>query len=396
MGRMNGLGKLIRDEAPWVEIVHCFNHRMELAIKDTVTTTTFYHNIYEMLTKLYYLDQKSPKPIQQLRELNDAFKKSIPKPTKPMGHGGWILNSSYGKNIGKLWALYMTHLEQLANSDSQPKKQEKIKGYLNKWQDAGSTIHKAIFIDILSPLQRLSLSMQHENHDSVKIIYRINEFTWAMSKLQLIVENLLDGNENQVKTCLQNFISYVKKNNDQYFYQDIKLHKYGTTIAQVRDIYSSTIIKYIFKGRSKVFFSIGFSNIQNIPLLLDTSAWPKDDLANFADKEINELSDHFDALLEKNGCDVQSINKEWICLKLFILTILQNNQNESYLGIWCRSFANKELMSDYKNVMHLFEILLVVLFTNTIVGRLFSHMNQVKTDFCNKLSRARLDTSASW
>ena len=67
MGRMNGLGKLVRDEATWVEIVHCFNHRL-----DAFTTTTFYHNIDEMLTKLYYLYQKSPKRLQQLRELNDA------------------------------------------------------------------------------------------------------------------------------------------------------------------------------------------------------------------------------------------------------------------------------------------------------------------------------------
>ena len=99
----------------------------------------------------------------------------------------------------------------------------------------------AIFIDILSPLQRLSLPMQHKNHDPVKIICRINEFSWATSKLWLIVENLLDGDENQVKMCLQNFISNVKKNNDEYFYQDIKLHKYETTIAQARDLYSSAI-----------------------------------------------------------------------------------------------------------------------------------------------------------
>ena len=52
MGRMNGLGKLVRDEAPWVEIVHFFNHRLELAIKGAFATTKFYHNIYEMLTKL--------------------------------------------------------------------------------------------------------------------------------------------------------------------------------------------------------------------------------------------------------------------------------------------------------------------------------------------------------
>ena len=95
----------------------------------------------------------------------------------------------------------------------------------------------AISIDILSPLRRLSLSMRHENHDLVKIIRRINEFTWAMSKLRLIMGNSLDGNENQVKRYLQNFISNVKKNNAEYFYQDIKLHKYETTIARERYLF---------------------------------------------------------------------------------------------------------------------------------------------------------------
>ena len=42
--------------------------------------------------------------------------------------------------------------------------------------------------------------------------------------------------------------------------------------------------------------------------------------------------------------------------------------------------------------MPLFEILLVVPFTNAIVERLFLCMNHVKTDFRNRLSRSRLDT----
>ena len=54
---------------------------------------------------------------------------------------------------------YITHLEQLAHSNSQAKKREEIKGYLNKWQDASYMIHMAILIDILSPLRRLNLSM---------------------------------------------------------------------------------------------------------------------------------------------------------------------------------------------------------------------------------------------
>ena len=208
MGRMNGLGKLPRDEAPWVEIVHCFNI-LELAIKDTFTNTTFYDTTDEMLTKLYYLYQKSLKRLQQIREFNDAYEKSIPKPTKAYGSKWVDFKCQATERIFGNYGPDMTHLEQLAHSDSQPKKREEIKDYLNKWQDAGYVIHMAIFIDILSTLRRLSLSMQHENHDPVKIICHINEFTWAMSKLQLIVENSLDGNENQVKACLQNFISNV-------------------------------------------------------------------------------------------------------------------------------------------------------------------------------------------
>ena len=78
--------------------------------------------------------------------------------------------------------------------------------------------------------------------------------------------------------------------------------------------------------------------------------------------------------------------------KAFYFAYFAKQSEESYLEIWCRSFANTELMSDCKNVMHLFEILLVVPFANAIVECLFSCMNRVKTDFGNRLSRSRLDT----
>ena len=65
--------------------MHCFNHRLELATKDAFTTFTIYHNIDEMFTKLYYFYQESPKRLQQLRELNGAYEKSIPKQTKAYG-----------------------------------------------------------------------------------------------------------------------------------------------------------------------------------------------------------------------------------------------------------------------------------------------------------------------
>ena len=54
---------------------------------------------------------------------------------------------------------YMTHLEQLAHTNSQLNKCEGIKGFVNKWKDTGYLMHIAIFIDILSLMCRLSFSL---------------------------------------------------------------------------------------------------------------------------------------------------------------------------------------------------------------------------------------------
>ena len=135
--------------------------------------------------------------------------------------------------------------------------------------------------------------------------------------------------------------------------------------------------------------SVVFSSIL---LLLDTKSWPKDDFVSFGNREINKLTEHYMALLKKkNGCDVTKISGKWTCLKTYIFPMLHNSHNKSYLGIWHRIFTNNEVIAECQNIMHIFEILMIVPFTNTIVERLFSQMNRVKTDFHNRLSRSRLD-----
>ncbi len=60
-GIHRGLGARIRELAPWLTVVHCFNHRLELAVKDAFKGT-FFNEIDTMLLKLYYLYKKSSKP----------------------------------------------------------------------------------------------------------------------------------------------------------------------------------------------------------------------------------------------------------------------------------------------------------------------------------------------
>ena len=57
-------------------------------------------------------------------------------------------------------------------------------------------MHIAIFMDILSLMYQLSLSLQRDKHDPVKVTTHLNEFTWTMSKLCLIIENSLDEDDD--------------------------------------------------------------------------------------------------------------------------------------------------------------------------------------------------------
>ena len=60
MGPLNGLGKVVKDSALWLQLVHCFNHSIELAF-DTLP----FGDIDNMLMKLYY--EKSPKRYRELK-----------------------------------------------------------------------------------------------------------------------------------------------------------------------------------------------------------------------------------------------------------------------------------------------------------------------------------------
>ena len=80
----NDVGVLIQAGSPWHQVMHCFNHRLDLAIKDAFKNDNF-NKIDEMLMKFYYLYQKSPKRLRKLKRIANAWENSVPKPFKSYG-----------------------------------------------------------------------------------------------------------------------------------------------------------------------------------------------------------------------------------------------------------------------------------------------------------------------
>ena len=72
-----GLGTLIK-QAPWQRLVHCFNHRVEMAIKDSFADSRF--TSVDNLLELYYLCEKSPKLLREPQTLVEVVDKTVSKP----------------------------------------------------------------------------------------------------------------------------------------------------------------------------------------------------------------------------------------------------------------------------------------------------------------------------
>ena len=287
---------------------------------------------------------------------------------------------------------YIAHLESLCHTDSQALKRAELVGQAKKWKDATYPMYMAIYLDILSPICRISVAMQSDFHDPVKVVKRIKEFRWTMAKLVLVLDEALDK-EGSALTHFTKLMKKIKvKENGKHEYQGVQLKYYNRSFQSVRDHYLitvSNICECVEQRFENLFDSPVFESVESV---LDTCTWPIDgDCVQFGNKEIDRLVNHYKDLLSLNGCEVNKVSEEWLTLKAHVIPIIKNHKKVKYHQIWKKVFENSDLKKECENVLHVIEILLIIPFTNAKVERLFSRMNRVKTIERNRLGRDRLD-----
>ena len=96
----------------------------------------------------------------------------------------------------ELYGPLIGHIESLSQTDSQPKRRAQLIGFIKRWKNASLPLLMSIYLDVLSPMHRLSLSFQNNLHDPVKAVRRVKEFTWTMAKQQILIENTLDSKDS--------------------------------------------------------------------------------------------------------------------------------------------------------------------------------------------------------
>ena len=349
-GIHNGLGAKMRESTAWFSTIHCFNHSLELAVKATFNTT-FFKEVDNMLLKLFYLYRESPKRLRELKMFGEMYDQSIPKLYKSYGTT-WIAHEVKAMEIAlNNNGIYIKHLESLANTDSQALKRAEIAGEVKSKKNGKFLIHLAIYLDVLTPLKVMGLGFQKEKHDPTEAVRRIKEFTWTMTKLQLLIDASLDSDNGGRLTHLTKLFKEVDENN---MYQEVKLVNFKIHKKSASAFYKEIITKLAEKMEDR--FKVVFTSpiFENLILVLDVSMRPLEVniLSSYYNDEIFAVTNHYEQLLTQNGCDIFQIPMERDRLKSYLIPILKSQSKVDYLEVWKGIFKNKGVVREYKNVLH--------------------------------------------
>lgn len=173
----------------------------------------------------------------------------------------------------------------------------KFKGYLMKWQNARIPLLACLFVEVLSPAKVLSQAFQSESIDIVSSASKIEQ-------AQKQLERLRNKDVYDLPT-LKRFLAKVTENDENFFYQDVKLHSY---IAAKRSLQNH---KQVLLGKVTTSLENRLKLAENeyvksSAIILNTEGWERQDKdgnpdVTFADDCLTQIYDHFKEPLTKAG-----------------------------------------------------------------------------------------------
>ena len=205
---------------------------MELACKSAFISPLF-TNIAEMLLRLFYIYERSPKKSYELSNIVDdlrcvfEFPKGGHLPVRSHGTR-WITHKRKAlQRVLDRYGAYIHHLSTLTEDRAlKPDDRQRLKGYLLKWKQPKMLIGCAMCVEALKPVSLFSLSLQKEGADIVNSI----ENTLKSIKTLKPTSELAPGEWSTVKSLKRR----LKDVGDQKEYQGVALQDFNRTLEQCK------------------------------------------------------------------------------------------------------------------------------------------------------------------
>ena len=387
-----GLRGHLEKSVPWVVVIWCLAHRLELSLKDALKGTLF-SSIDDMLLRAYYLYHKSPKKCRELDEVVASLQLCLEDSEMPTSSAGGNrpIRACGTRFVGhKVTAIrrfidrfgaYLGHLTTLIEDPSTKSPEKaKLKGYILKWRDAKMILGCALFLDLLKPAATLCKALQNDELSVPSAIEAILHTTKSL-------ENLKDKNFDDYPT-VKRVCTSIQSSDDQCTYQGTKLDNYEGALTYLRSHCSewNESIMTCLKQRVKAQHTDLLTNSLTI---LATQGWEKTEGVEFSRETLDSIVTQFSTPLAKAGIDTNALQEEWEDMVDYAKRYL-NIVQEDPSTIWWKLF-NAACSKKWENILGVVELLYCLPMSNGRVERIFSTLKVIKSDRRTCLSENHLD-----
>eukprot|EP00731_Ephydatia_muelleri_P017065 Em0010g163a len=386
-----GLRGHLEESMPWIVVFWCLSHRLELALKDALKNT-YFSTVDDMLLKLYFLYEKSPKKCREIEDIVAELKACLEPSEMPRSRGIKPLRACGTRFIAhKLAALervvnrlgaYLNHLAILSEDPSMKSTdRQKMKGYLQQWHNAKVLYGCALFHDLLKPAAILCVALQN---DEVSIIGAIEAFL----KTKKAMEKVRDMAFEDLPT-VKKVIGAIQQSDDGgVSYQGAQLTNFDGCITSLKKTKDQCVqaIEACLKDRLKVQCPDLLTHALTI---LAPMGWERKDDASFGNSAIDAISIRFRTPLEHAKVDCSVLQQEWDDMVDYAKRYL-NLVQEDYSVVWWKLF-NAVDAKKWSNILALVELLFCLPMSNGKVERMFSVLKNIKTEKRTRLSEDNLD-----
>ena len=386
-----GLRGYLEADIPWVVVFWCLAHRLELSLKDALKST-FFSQVDEMLMRLYYLYEKSPKKCRDLDEIAAELKLCLEESELPRMRGNKPLRacgtrfvshkvSALGRFIDK-FGIYLSHLTMLAEQPGiKSVDKQKIKGYILRWRDSKMLLGSAFFHDLLKPAAILCKALQE---DEVCVV-RAAE---ALIKALKMINTLKTTRFENLPTVKKVISRLTVEDTGNMSYQCVDIKKHDLAVAFLKSnygCYTESVLPCL-RDRIKAHH---MQLLTHVLTVLATNGWEKEEETSFGHDALHALTTKFIVPLNNASVDCSVIVDEWDVIFDYAKRYL-DLVREDYKVTWWKLFQSSDA-KNWSNILVLVELLFCIPVANGRVERLFSHLKVIKSNRRSTLGEDRLD-----
>ncbi|XP_060777194.1 zinc finger protein 862-like isoform X1 [Neoarius graeffei] len=391
MGHRGGVIALLQREAgEHIIPIHCMPHRLELAILTLQKKEPMVCQVYDLLHlvwKTYHFSGKSKRALHQLgQEL--GVKVCTPSTVKgtrwiPHVHRALKVFLRYGTDTDLAtghgqYSIVLQHMEHLAVAGS-VEIQGRAKQVKRGMESALFCVFCHFLADVFEELSSFSLTLQRKD---LILPQATSELKKTVTRLEAFKSRAKSGG------MLEKIQAMLAQHGeeDECRFQGISLKGNLTGLAdfthpQLKKHVESAINICVSELKDRFGGLLDDGADVRTPVqafkVFNHDTWPDDhaSLLTFGDEDVAELVAHFREPLSRSGCDLAAVQNEWQGLKILVS---QHFKDKHYSGLWETMLTKEPYREDYKNILELVHMMLVLPISAAQCERGFSAQNRIK------------------